>query len=102
MTLEQFNIYKEYHGDGDMFIRAANNSEKVLMKNFDWHFLGGLLQDLYIVSKNQASQEYKEQVLNKLMENISDKELRHSVMVYAEMLKENQSEYLNFLKGFVK
>lgn len=72
------------------------------MKNFDWYYFGGLLQDLYIVSQNQASQEYKEQALNKLNEIISDNELRHSVISYAKMIKDNQYEYLNFLKGFVK
>ena len=92
MTLEQFNLYKEYHGDLDMFIRVASNLEKILTKHFDWHSFGGLLQDLYIVSQNQASQEYKEQALNKLNEIVSDKGLRNSIMAYAELLKKYQSE----------
>lgn len=75
-----------------MFIRVASNPEKILMKHFDWHSFGGLLQDLYIVSQNQASQEYKEQALNKLNEIVSDKGLRNSIMAYAELLKKYQSE----------
>ena len=41
---------------------------------------------------NQASQEYKEQALNKLNEIVSDKGLRNSIMAYAELLKKYQSE----------
>jgi hypothetical protein len=101
MTLEQFKIYKKYYGDNDMFARAANNTEKALMKNFDWYYFSELLQDLYIVSQNQASQEYEEEALDKLNKIISDKELRYSVLEYAKMLKEIQSKYLSYLKKFV-
>lgn len=102
MNQEQFNIYKKYYGDGDMFIRTGNKPEKALMKEFDWHSFGGLLQDLYIISQNKASREFKESTFEKLNEIAPDNELRQSVLEYAKMLNEIQSEYLSFLKKFVK
>ena len=90
ISLEQFDIYKKYYGNGDLFARAASRKERDIMKDFDWHAFNVLLQDLYLVIKDQVSEEFKCQIVKTLNAVAVDPQLQESITGYAANLIDNE------------
>ena len=90
IRLEQFEIYKKYYGNGDLFARTASRKEIDVMKDFDWHAFIVLLQDLYLVIKDQVSEEYKCQIVKRLNAVAVGQEVQESITNYAANLIDNE------------
>jgi len=70
ITKAKLNIYKKYEGDGDMFVRCKNKSERDVIGNGDFGLIDDLLQNIEIVDKGLASQSFKDKLANDLREKV--------------------------------
>ncbi len=68
VTSKHLRIYENYGGDGDMLIRTGSNEEKELMNYETWTLIDELIQNLELVEKGLASDNFKSQTLSKLKE----------------------------------
>ena len=67
ITLEKLKIYEKYAGDDDHFARIGNHKESELFNgNSDWYEINNFKQDIHLITKNLASEKYKQKVIEKL------------------------------------
>jgi hypothetical protein len=69
ITKQKIEIYKKFHGDSDGFVRVGSKAEKELMAYDDWALIDSVLQDLELIEKGLASEDFKNQIDSKLKEN---------------------------------
>ncbi len=74
ITAKKISLYKKYEGDVDGWARSGSKSGQIEMEDADWYLIENLLQDLKLVSKGLASNEYSEALQERLQSNCSDAE----------------------------
>lgn len=62
ITREKLEIYERYKGDGDALIRVGTPQEKHALNYSDWKLIENLLQDIQLISNNQTSDTYADEV----------------------------------------
>ncbi|MBC7412502.1 MAG: hypothetical protein H7331_08625 [Bacteroidia bacterium] len=71
ITIEKVKIYNIYKGDVDGFGRASNRHRKIINHN-EFSLLEGLIQDIKLIEKGLASENYISHVNKKLLESCND------------------------------
>lgn len=66
ITLNKLKLFKQYKGDGDVFVRIATKKEKDIIDYSDWEMIDELLQDVGLINKGLVSDDYRERINNKL------------------------------------
>lgn len=74
ITQKKLQIYQEYRGDIDSWVRFANQEEKYSIRNEDWSTIEGLIQDFRLVTRALVTEEYAANVAN-LALSICDSDL---------------------------
>ena len=74
ITAKKISIYKKYDGDIDGWARSGSKSEQMEIEDADCYIIENLLQDLRLVSKGLASNEYSEALHERIQSNCSDAE----------------------------
>ena len=82
ITKEKIRIYNRYNGDGDMWLRSAKKSEKII-NNLEWHLIENLINDVGLIEKGLTSQSYSEEIKKRLEENC-DEEARLLIIKLAK------------------
>ena len=78
ITKKLLNYYIKYNGDLDSWSRTLFAKQELYK---DWYLIGSIIQDLELIRKDIASEEYRKKVENILQQNCDDKE------TIAELLK---------------
>jgi hypothetical protein len=71
ITRQKLEIYDRYHGDNDLFARIGEKKEKVLMRE-DWYIIENFIQDISLINKLLASEDFVKTVNSNLQRNCDD------------------------------
>lgn len=74
VTIEKLKIYIRYRGDVDMWTRIGSSKERSVMNTNDWYMIDDLIQDLGLVKKQVASNEFVIALRKRLDENCDSEE----------------------------
>lgn len=74
ITGYKIRIFNRYDGDIDSWARSGSKKEKLFMNDDDWYMIDTLIQDLSIVRKGLASEEFKNTLNSKLKESCDNEE----------------------------
>lgn len=58
ITLNHIEIYRKYNQDGDIFMRCANEEEKIILDYTHWSLIDGLIQDLYLINQGLVADTF--------------------------------------------
>lgn len=86
ITKDKLDIFKKYHGDGDMFIRDANKETKNMIDYNDWSIIDSLIQDIRLVDKKLVSQDFEQRVLADIKLKVDKEAIEY---LYQLVLKTN-------------
>lgn len=70
ITLNKLKIYKKHNGDIDSWARLNSNSSDITEE--DWHLIDTFFNDLHIVQKGLASNQFTQDMSNRLINNLED------------------------------
>ncbi len=74
ITIQKLKVYEKYSGDEDQLARIALETERELFeKNSDWFEIMNFKQDIFIITQNLASDEYRKSSIER-MKNLCDNE----------------------------
>lgn len=68
ITQRHLELYSEYAGDGDAFVRFAKPEEHALMSRNEWMLIGDLLQDMELLGRELVSDSFAESAKHRLKE----------------------------------
>ena len=68
ITQRHLELYREYAGDGDAFVRFAKPEEHALMSRNEWMLIGDLLQDMELLGRELVSDSFAESAKHRLRE----------------------------------
>lgn len=68
ITQRHLELYREYAGDGDAFVRFAKPEEHALMSHNEWMLIGDLLQDVELLGGELVSDSFAESARHRLKE----------------------------------
>ena len=68
ITKRHLELYREYAGDGDAFVRFARPEEHALMGNYKWMLIADLLHDIELLNGELASDSFVESAKQRLKE----------------------------------
>jgi hypothetical protein len=68
ITKRHLELYCEYGGDGDAFVRFAKPEEHALMGSNEWILIADLLHDIKLLSLELASDSFVESAKQRLKE----------------------------------
>jgi hypothetical protein len=74
ITIELLNIYKKYHGDIDALVRCGTKEEKIKLNDAVFMKIKKIIQDMYLVQKGLASEDFKIKANNMLRESCKDEQ----------------------------
>ncbi len=74
LTRQHLEIYKNYGGDGDMFVRLGSEEEKRILEYEDWRLIEDFLQDIDLVNKLLTSPEFANHLRERLANNCDGEE----------------------------
>ena len=72
ITIEKIEIYKRFSGDIDGFSRIGSQKDKEKINENDWSILDEFIQDLELIKKGLASEEFKEKTNEKINELVNN------------------------------
>ncbi len=85
INIEKIKIYNSYRGDVDGFGRASNRDKRIIDSS-EFSFIESIIQDIKLIEKGLASENYISLVNKKLLENCNDMDtinyLKSSAMNY--------------------
>lgn len=64
ITIEKYQIYRKFSGDGDGFARLASKTDKELFDSNDWAMINSFIQDIELINKGLVSTDYKKKKLD--------------------------------------
>lgn len=68
ITQRHLELYSEYAGDGDAFVRFAKPEEHALMSRNEWMLIGDLLHDMELLGSELVSDSFAESAKHRLKE----------------------------------
>jgi hypothetical protein len=72
ITIQKLKVYEKYSGDEDQLARIALETERELFdKNSDWFEIMNFKQDIFIITQNLASDQYRKSSIER-MKNLCD------------------------------
>jgi hypothetical protein len=71
ITREKLAIYKSYHGNIDVWMRARKKSDRIIADD-DWRNIDELLLRLCIVKKKHSSEKFTAETMRRLREETAD------------------------------
>ncbi|MDX2361973.1 MAG: hypothetical protein QNK23_14280 [Crocinitomicaceae bacterium] len=87
ITKRVLYIFEKYVGDGDLFIRSANDEEKEMLKNEVWMKIDSLVQNILIIHNCSASDEFIKRTNSEILEladNSTTIELLNHIAIESE------------------
>lgn len=66
ITIKKYQIFEQFLGDSDGFVRLASKTEKKLFDTNDWAMIDSFIQDIDLINKGLVSSDYKEKILDKI------------------------------------
>lgn len=84
ITKEKLNVYANYKGDLDMWLRTDKDHEKTFMESADWYLIDLLLQDANIINPNLGSENRTAEAERRLRESCENVEVIEEIRRMAE------------------
>jgi hypothetical protein len=78
LTLSKIRTYERFRGDGDGFSRASGHDNSGITDE-DWQLISRLSQAIYLVATNRASDGFRAQTEQQLLENTADEQAREAM-----------------------
>jgi hypothetical protein len=69
ITKNKLQIYANYNGDLDMWLRTGKKSEKEMMTSADWHLIDTLIQDCVVLERGLGSDSRNAEAIARLNES---------------------------------
>ena len=86
ITLNKLTVYQSYRGDSDLFARAAQASEREVLKEADWNLIDILLQDAVVLMRQLGSDRRHAEAEKRLSESTESDEVIAKIRQLAEKL----------------
>lgn len=67
ITIQKLEVYEKYSGDEDQLERISLKTERELFdENSDWFEIMNFKQDIFIITQNLASDEYRKSSIERM------------------------------------
>jgi len=85
ITIEKLEIYKDYHGDGDMCVRIGKAKDKTIMDENDWGVIDDLVQDIILI--DNSSMLFKGKITSKIKLSCDSLKTENYLIALAKQFK---------------
>ena len=79
LTLEHLKIFQKFGGDIDGWIRQRSEHDKAIMTDNDWRLISEFYENLELIKKGLASEDFKLKVISKI-EQFTNKETKQHLI----------------------